>query len=312
MERVARDASAALGKTIRFTTAGESCEIDKAIVDAIVDPLTHMVRNAVDHGIESAAKRTDTGKPPEGGVSLFAYHKGGNFHLEIEDDGAGLDTERILKKAIERGLVRAEDKLRESQIFDLIFHNGFSTKDEVSSVSGRGVGMDVVKTVVSRLRGSCEVRSVAGKGTRFLMRLPLTLAIFNGMVVRVGREKYIFPNSDILDVVMLDMSEVRAVENDRHVVQVKNDVIGVIDVRRILGDGSSPGRKVTALVAHHDGRRFALLVDELLSQERIVRKNLTNEVNGIPGVAGGSILKDGKVALIIEAGNLIERLEAAA
>ncbi len=313
MERVVRDTARELKKPIRFITSGETHELDKTILDAIMDPLVHMLRNAVDHGIEPEAERVANGKSAEGTVWLLAFQRGGSFFIEIRDDGRGLNRDRILEKAKKLGLVKPSAELTDKQIYDLIFLSGFSTHDVATSISGRGVGMDVVKTSITKLKGSTELTSEKGKGTTFLIKLPLTLAIFNGMIVRIGDEKYVVPNSEIEEAIKVKAADVRRLNDNEALITHSEQAIPLVDTLRLLSKGrkkkavigEKPDESHTVLITRTGDERYALVVDELITQQRIVHKNLGTEARSLPGVAGGTILGDGSVALILETAALV-------
>jgi two-component system chemotaxis sensor kinase CheA len=312
MERVVRDTAKEVKKTVHFIPSGETHELDKTILDAVMDPLVHMLRNAVDHGIESAEDRVAKGKPPAGNVWLSAFQKGGAFYIEVRDDGKGLDKERILSKAKRLGLIPEGVELADREIYDLIFMSGFSTHEVATNISGRGVGMDVVRTSITKLKGSCELSSEKDRGTTFLIKLPLTLAIFNGMIVRIGDEKFAVPNSDIEEAMKINTSQIRKINERESLVALTDRTIPLVQTGRLLsqkhpthkGDGNLPN-EYTILVTRFGDERYGLVVDELITQQRIVHKNLGTEMRGLPGVAGGTILGDGTVALILETSTLI-------
>ena len=325
MERVVRDTSRNLNKKIEFIVSGENQELDKTIVDAIVDPLTHMVRNAVDHGIEATPEeRIKAGKPEAGRVWLNAFHKGGFFNIEIKDDGKGLDKERIVEKAIKNGIIKKNHNLNDEEIYNLIFESGLSTKDQATEVSGRGVGMDVVKHSVNKLKGTCTITSKQGEGSTFLIKLPLTLAIFNGMVVKEDNEVFIFPNSDIEEAIVIKKEQIREIGGNEKIFKFNDEVISAVKLNYMIPIALKQNKKkiekkekdaqvkYAALITSHKGKRYAIIVDELLSQQRIVLKNLGKEIENLPGVAGGTILGDGKVALILETSGLMNSYNKAA
>ena len=309
MARLARDVAAKVDKEIDFVTRGDDTELDKTVVDAIGDPLVHMVRNAVDHGLEAGpeARRT-AGKSPVGRIELRAFHQGGSIHIEIEDDGRGLDADRILAKARERGIVGEADKLSEGEIYNLIFAPGFSTAQAVTDVSGRGVGLDVVKRSIESLRGSVEIRSTRGRGSVFSIRLPLTLAIIDGMVVRVGHERYILPTLSIVRMVRPEETKLTRVF-DRSTLLKDGD--GLVPLFRIDELFSIPGAigdltRASAVIVEHGDQRCAFLVDQLLGQQQIVIKPLGPSLAGTPGLAGGAIMGDGQVGLILDIASLVQ------
>ncbi len=309
MARLARDVATKVGSKIEFVTQGDDTELDKTVVDSIGDPLVHMVRNAVDHGIEDTTEeRVRAGKPPAGRIELRAFHQGGSIHIEIEDDGRGLDAERILAKAIERGLVNEGDKLSQSEIHALIFAPGFSTAAELTDVSGRGVGLDVVKRNIEALRGHVEIRSTPGKGSVFSIRLPLTLAIIDGMLIRVGRERYILPTVSIVRMVTPEEEKITQVFERSTMLQVGDDLVPMFRIDQLF---DIPGAlqdvtHTSAVIVEQGTQRCAFLVDELLGQQQIVIKPLGDALAGTPGLAGGAIMPDGQVGLILDVAGLVQ------
>jgi len=309
MARLVRDLSKKAGKPIEFFMSGEDTELDKTVVDRIGDPLVHMVRNAVDHGIESdPEERVKAGKPRSGQIQLRAFHKGGSIFIEIEDDGRGLDCESILAKAKERGLVRDGDSMSEKEIYNLIFEPGFSTATKVTDVSGRGVGMDVVRKNIEALRGQVEIRSERGKGSVFTLRLPLTLAIIDGMVVRVGPERYIIPTLSIVRSIKPSKGELTAVLGRGEVLRVQDQLIPLYrlsNLFQIEGAEIDP-LKALVVVVEDDGKHAGLMIDELLGQQQIVIKSLGEMMRDSPGISGGAIMPDGRVGLILDVSSLIK------
>ncbi len=309
MARLARDVAKKANKKIEFVMNGEDTELDKSVVDKIGDPLVHMVRNSVDHGIESdAEERIKAGKPPEGRVELRAFHKGGNIYIEIEDDGRGLDREAILAKGIERGLVREDEPLSDSDIWKLIFKPGFSTAKQVTDVSGRGVGMDVVRRNIESLRGQIEITSRKGEGSVFSIRLPLTLAIIDGMVVRVGKERYILPTLSVVRSIQPKAEDLFTVVNQGEMLSIQGELIPMFrlhELFRIPEAERDPTRGLVAVV-EDGGRQAGVLIDELLGQQQIVIKSLGEAMRGIGGISGGAIMPDGLVGLILDVGGLVK------
>lgn len=302
LTRIVRDLSNKLDKQISFEVSGEETEIDKTVVDQIGDPLIHMIRNSVDHGIESPEDRVAAGKPAEGRISVRAYHQGGNIYIELQDDGKGLDLDAIHRKAIDRGIVREDTHLSRQEICDLVFHAGLSTAQAVSDVSGRGVGMDVVRRNVEELKGSVTLISEPGVGTTVTVRLPLTLAILDGLLVRVGSEVYVAPLLSVVESFRPKPGEVKRLANNVEVVQVRGEVVPILQLHSILNiDGAvtDPCQGLLVIVEDHD-TKFALLVDDLLGQQQAVIKNLETNFRKVPGVAGATILGDGCVALILD------------
>ena len=300
MIRLVRDLSKKSGKKVDLIMEGADTEIDRNMVDSIYDPLVHMMRNSVDHGISPPADRAQFGKPETGTVYLRAYQKGGSMMIEIEDDGEGLNTKKIRKKAIERGLISESDALSDFELNNLIFLPGFSTADKITDVSGRGVGMDVVKKAVEKLRGKVEVQSQSGKGSLFVIRLPLTLAIIDGIIVRVGSERYIIPTIAIQESMHPEEKNYSTVHGRGENLLVRGDLVPIIRLYEIFGVAPTYTDPCDAIVVvvENEGRRRALMVDELLGKEEVVIKNLGGL--DVPGVAGGTILGDGRVGLILD------------
>ncbi|MFA6282874.1 MAG: chemotaxis protein CheA [Desulfurivibrionaceae bacterium] len=305
MIRLVRDLSKKSGKKVDLIMEGADTEIDRNMVDSIYDPLVHMMRNSVDHGISPPDDRQKVGKPETGTVYLRAYQKGGSMMIEIEDDGEGLNTQKIRKKAIERGLISESDNLSDFELNNLIFLPGFSTADKITDVSGRGVGMDVVKKAVEKLRGKVEVQSQSGKGSLFMIRLPLTLAIIDGIIVRVGSERYIIPTIAIQESMHPEEKNYSTVHGRGENLMVRGELVPIIRLYEKFGVESTYTDPCDAIVVvvENEGRRRALMVDELLGKEEVVIKNLGGL--DVPGVAGGTILGDGRVGLILDLAGVI-------
>jgi len=305
MIRLVRDLSKKSGKKVDLVMEGAETEIDRNMVESIYDPLVHMMRNSVDHGISTPSERDKCGKQETGTVSLRAYQKGGSMMIEIEDDGEGLNTQKIRKKAIERGLISESDNLSDFDLNNLIFLPGFSTADAITDVSGRGVGMDVVKKAVEKLRGKVEVQSHSGKGSLFVIRLPLTLAIIDGIIVRVGSERYIIPTIAIQESMRPERANYSTVHGRGENLLVRGELVPIIKLYEIFGVPSTYTDPCEAIVVvvENEGRRRALMVDELLGKEEVVIKNLGGI--DVPGVAGGTILGDGRVGLILDLAGVI-------
>jgi len=307
MIRLVRDLSRKSGKPVQLVMSGETTEIDRNMVDAIHDPLVHMIRNSVDHGIEPPEVRRERGKPPVGTVHLRAYHKGGHVIIEIQDDGGGLDREKILRKAREKGLVRENEELSDHEIDQLIFQPGFSTADQVTDVSGRGVGMDVVKRAIEKLRGRIEINSQKGVGCTVTIKLPLTLAIIDGMVVRVGAERYIIPTMNIRETFQPSEGSVSTVHGRGEMIRVRDRLLPLVRLHRVFGIPTASTRPSEALgiVVENEGDLRCLLVDQVLGKQEVVIKSLGEKLMQLPGVSGGAILGDGRVALILDVAGLL-------
>ncbi len=307
MARIVRDVAQKCGKQIEFVTEGEDTEIDRNMVDIIADPLVHMVRNAADHGIETPDKRTANGKSATGKIKLAAYHSGGDVVVELQDDGAGLDRDKILAKAIGLNLIESDTGMSESQIFNLIFAPGFSTVDEITDVSGRGVGMDVVKRNIEAMRGRIEISSEKGKGSIFTVRLPLTLAITDGMLIRVGTERFIVPTINIQLSFRPTSKMLSTVSGRGELVSLRGELMPIFRLHNLFEvDNAIENPTEALLMIVADGRRrCALMVDELLGQYQVVAKTLGDGIGKIQGVSGGAILGDGCVGLILDVAEVV-------
>jgi two-component system, chemotaxis family, sensor kinase CheA len=310
MVRLVRDLSHKMGKEVSLQLDGEDTEIDRSMVEAIYDPLVHLVRNSVDHGLETSEERRSRGKPAAGNLWLRAYHLGGDIIIEIEDDGQGLNREAILAKARERGLVFAEETPSPERIDHLIFEPGFSTAKEVTNVSGRGVGLDVVKETITRLRGKIDIASRPGEGCCFLLRLPLTLAIIDGMVVQVGAERYIIPTVGVQETLRPGREDCFTVQGQGELIQVRSHLMPLVRLHRLFeaSDDELHPSEALIMVVEHEGEKRALLVDDILGKQEIVIKSLGPLFQQQEGLAGGTILGDGRVGLILDLAGLI-RLE---
>ncbi len=304
--RMVRDLAKKLGKTVELQLVGESTELDKGLIEKIVDPLTHLVRNAVDHGLEPPEGRRAAGKPATGQITLSAAHQSGHILIEIADDGAGLNRERILAKAARQGLAIGPEAT-DAEVWDLIFAPGFSTAEEVTDVSGRGVGMDVVRKNIQALGGSVHLWSATGQGTRVSIRLPLTLAILDGMSVRSGDETFIVPLDFVVESLHGTGLEFRSIGRDGRVVRVRADYLPVVSLAELLdiAAASQPVEQAVLVVLEADGRRIALAVDTLLGQHQVVVKNLETNFRRVNGISGATILGDGRVSLILDVSGLI-------
>ena len=308
MARIVRDLGRKLGKDIKFKTEGDETELDKTVVDQIGDPLLHMVRNAADHGIETPEERIAAGKPPQGNVTLRAYHQGGNIFLEITDDGKGLDRDVLLKKAIEKGIVSENDSLSEAEIFNLILAPGFSTAKQVTDVSGRGVGMDVVRRNVEALQGSVSINSRKGEGSTVVIRLPLTLAILDGLSIRVGAEMFIVPILSVIESFSPAAKDLKRIAGKGEVVMVRGEVLPLLRLDQLLGvtrNTQADSDSQLLVIVEDRGKKYALLVDDLLGQSQVVIKNLEANYQKVDGLAGATILGDGRVAMILDVFGLV-------
>ena len=308
MARIVRDLSHKSGKQIDFVTRGEETELDRNIVDKITDPLVHMIRNSVDHGIEMPEERAKTGKNPVGRVELRAYHQAGNIVIEIQDDGKGLNKERILQKAIEGGFVEVGQQLSDEEIFKFVFKPGLSTAEKITAVSGRGVGMDVVKRNIDSLRGKIDISSTPGQGSTFTIRLPLTLAIIDGQIVRVGKERYIIPIGSIIHSFRPAKGQVQSIQRSAEVVMVSNELLPIIRLNKHFNiqPQSDDICDCLLVVVEADGKKCCFLVDDLLGQQQVVIKSLGEGLGKVMGVSGGAIMGDGRVCLILDIPGLIE------
>ena len=306
--RQVRDLSRKMGKPAELDIGGEETEIDRNIVEELADPLMHMVRNSLDHGIEDPVERAAAGKTPMARIGLRACHQAGHIVIEISDDGRGLDAERILAKAMEKGLVGNPEHLSEDDVFHLIFEPGFSTAAQVTDVSGRGVGMDVVRKQVQKLRGHVEIQSRAGQGATFTLKVPLTLAIIDGLVVGVGRERYVVPLLAVREMFRPAADAIFTVQNRAEMVMMRGDLLAVVRLYRKFGikPHSEDPCQGLLIVAEGEGQRFCLLVDELIGKQEAVIKSLGDTFKNIAGIAGGAILGDGRVALILDPVGLIK------
>jgi two-component system chemotaxis sensor kinase CheA len=302
LARVVRDTAAKAGKQVQFITEGDDVEIDRNMVDRLGDPLVHMVRNAVDHGVESPDKRQAAGKPRVGVVRLHAYHASGNVVVELKDDGNGLHRDKIAKKAIEKGLIESDKGLSDSEVFNLIFAPGFSTAEKITDISGRGVGMDVVRRNLEAIRGRCDISSAPGQGTTFAIRLPLTLAVTDGMLVRVGEERFIVPLTHIHMSFRPEPEMLSTVVGKGEMVLLRGELMPVIRLHRLFEVPNAIENPLDALlmIVGDGSRRTALLVDDLLGQQQVVAKALGDGLGKVAGVSGGAILGDGRVGLILD------------
>jgi two-component system chemotaxis sensor kinase CheA len=308
MIRLVRDLAKNSGKQIQLNMQGEETEIDRNVVEELYEPIVHMIRNAVDHGIEIPAERMEQGKPPGGTIELRAYHSGGNIVIEIEDDGRGLNKDRILEKARLNEFIGEDSKTTDPEIYNLIFQPGLSTAEQVTGISGRGVGMDVVKRAIEKLRGRVEIASIPGERSTFTIRLPLTLAVVDGMLVRVGQERYIIPTFAIIECFLPQKSNYYTVEGKGEMVLLRDNLIPLVRLDRIFGvqaDAEEPWDGL-AVTVENNGEKRCLLLDEVLGKEEVVIKNLGMWMKDTRGVAGAAIMGDGRVGLILDIPGIIE------
>lgn len=305
--RLVHDLSLQTGKEVELIIRGEQTELDKTVMEQIGDPLVHLIRNAVDHGIESSEIRLANGKSKSGTITLDAFHQGGNIIIEVSDDGGGINREEVLKKAIEKGLVESHVTLTDSQVFDLLFEPGFSTAEQVSDISGRGVGMDVVKRNIQSLGGRIQVESEKGQGSKFKVNLPLTLAILDGQLVRVGSEVYIIPLITIVESLQAKEELINRVSGDMVVYRLREDNVPVIPIYQLFDLPAETKNVNNALlvVVEADGQKVGLMVDDLLAQQQVVIKSLKDNYQQVNGVSGATILGDGSVAMILDIPGMI-------
>jgi two-component system chemotaxis sensor kinase CheA len=301
--RVVRDVSKELGKEIELVITGAETELDKSVVEKIGDPLMHLVRNCMDHGIESGATREAHGKPRRGRVELNAYHDSGSIVIEVNDDGSGLPRDKILRKALEKGLVQANQTLSDQEIVNLIWEPGFSTADQVTNLSGRGVGMDVVRRNIQNLRGNCEVSSVEGAGTRFSIRLPLTLAIIDGFLVGVGRSSYVIPLDMVIECIELKADGAE----QRDFLNLRGEVLPFIRLREMFATEGQPPARENVVVVQYAGHKAGIVVDQLMGEFQTVIKPLSSLFRHLRSIGGSTILGSGEVALILDVQSLVQR-----
>jgi two-component system chemotaxis sensor kinase CheA len=306
--RVVRDVAKSCGKEVALVVSGQDTDLDKSILDMLAEPLAHLVRNCVDHGIEAPAERVNAGKPAQGTVSLDAYHQGNQIVIEVTDDGRGIDRDKLVAKAVEREIVSAADaaQMSEQDVVNLVFQPGLSTAEKVTAVSGRGVGMDVVKNVLDRLKGSVTIRTTPGKGTTFLLKVPLTLAIIKALLFRVGRRIYAVPLASVVEITRTRRSEVHRVDN-HDVIQLRDDVLALVHLSS-LSPESGESRKMFIVVVSLGDRKFGLVVDALVGEEELVIKALDDHLVATELVSGASILGDGTVVLILNIASVVTRL----
>lgn len=311
MQRIVRDTSKDLNKTIHLEMHGEETELDKTVVDRLGDPLVHMIRNAVDHGIETTEERQISGKNLTSNILLSASHRGGKIVIEVRDDGRGIDTERVRKKAIEKKIVRPDQKMSETEIINLLFHPGFSTKNEVTDISGRGVGLDVVKTSIEKvLQGEVNIDTELGVGTSFRITLPLTLAIIDGMVIRAGGERYIVPLTHVYESLKPKLRDIHKVTGIGDVLKLRNENIPIHRLSTLLSQKTTQASAASddiAIVVRSGSLPFSIIVDEIIGRQQVVIKKLGDEIGTLKGISGGAILGDGGAALILDLNELVQR-----
>ncbi len=309
MPRLVRELSMKTAKKVRIEMSGENTEVDRTIVERLSDPLTHIIRNAVDHGIETPAERLAAGKGEEGLIHLSADHRGGRIVIEIRDDGAGIDHERVLRKAREKGLIDPEATLTDDEISNLVFLPGFSTADTISDISGRGVGMDVVRRNIQDLGGRISLKSERGRGMTIQLALPLTLAVMDGMVIKVGRETYVTPMSAIVECLRPARTDVHKLLGTRGMLQLRGNLVPIVhlgDLLDVTSEVSDLADGVVIITEAGEGTRFGLVVDELCGHQQVVIKSIEESYGAVPGIAAATILGNGRVAFILDVEKLSE------
>jgi len=296
-----RDIAGKMGKQIELQTYGRATELDKSLIERIIDPLTHLVRNSLDHGIETPERRIQAGKDPVGQLVLSAQHSGGNIVIEVSDDGGGLNRDRILNKAQQQGIAVSENAT-DDEIWQLIFAPGFSTAEKITDISGRGVGMDVVRRNIQDMGGHVQLSSTEGHGTTTRIVLPLTLAILDGMSVRVGEETFILPLNHVTESLQPNNEQIYSVTGNERVMHVRGEYLPLVEMHRVFGvaNAQTDPTQAIAVIMQAEDRRFALLVDHLVGQHQVVVKNLESNYRKVPGISAATILGDGSVALIID------------
>jgi len=309
MPRLVRDISTKLSKKVKLVTTGEDTEVDKTVVEELSDPLTHMIRNSLDHGMEMPADRIAQGKPEEGVVHLSAEHRGGRIIIEVTDDGAGINREVVRRKAIEKGLIEADAEMSDSEIDSLIFEPGFSTADEVTALSGRGVGMDVVRRNIQSLGGRVSVQSYPGRGTRFQLTLPLTLAVLDGMIVEVGTEKYVIPINNIIETVRPRREQIESLVTGGTVMEIRGDYVRVVQLSQVFGlegEATDIENSLVVIAEADGGKTIGIAVDRLVGQQQVVIKSLEANYLPVEGISSATILGNGNVCLILDVDDLGE------
>ena len=309
MPRLVRELATKTGKKVQLEMHGENTEVDRSIIERLGDPLTHIIRNSIDHGIESPAARAAAGKNEEGTICLSAEHRGGRIVVEVRDDGGGIDPDRVLKKAREKGLVSPDAVLTEDEINNLIFMPGFSTAETISDISGRGVGMDVVRRNIQDVGGRITIKSERGRGMTLQLALPLTLAVMDGMVIKVSHETYVLPMSAIVECLRPSRSDIHNLVGGRGLLQLRGNLVPVVHLSDLLDmgvDNSESDERVVIIADAGDGTRLGIIVDELLGHQQVVVKSMEESYGAVPGVAGATILGNGRVALILDVEKLSE------
>jgi two-component system chemotaxis sensor kinase CheA len=306
--RLVRDLAQKSGKKIQLLTAGEETELDKSVIESIGDPLTHLIRNSADHGLEPPDERLTAGKPEQGTIKLNAFHEGGNICITVEDDGRGLNRDRILAKAVKQGLVPESEKLPDDQIWQLIFKPGFSTAEKITDVSGRGVGMDVVKRNIEALGGAVGIKTTPGKGTLFTLKLPLTLAIIDGMTVRAGKELYIIPLVSIVESIQPRADTIRTIIGQAELINVRGAYHPIVRLHQAFHIEPEHTDLLDSIlvIVETEGERVAVMVDELVGQQQVVIKSLEKNFRKVQGIAGATILGDGTVGFILDVRGLLD------
>ncbi|MDR1100383.1 MAG: chemotaxis protein CheA, partial [Treponema sp.] len=304
--RLVRDLSKSLNKKINLVIEGEETELDKSVIEDLLDPIMHSVRNSIDHGIETLEERKAAGKPEEGMVLLKAANEGNMIMIEISDDGKGIDVEAVKAKAVERGIISPNKILSDVEAFNLIFEPGFSTAKQITSISGRGVGLDVVRRSIEKLNGTVTVTSEHGKGTKFTIKLPLTLAIIQGLLVRVGQEIYSIPITSVIESLRIKPEDIQMIDN-YEVFNIRNDVISLLRLNQLFGIKTEEQQEYNFIVIVGTAeKKMGFMVDSLIGEEDVVIKPLRDQFTNSPGIAGASILGDGSVSLIIDVSQLLE------
>jgi len=307
MSRIVRDISAQMGKQVAFEISGEETELDRNVVEEIGDPLVHMIRNALDHGLESTAERIVAGKSETGQISLKAYHRGGSVVIELSDDGGGIDPERVFQKAVANGIVPEDESLPEAEIYKLIFAPGFSTAEEITDISGRGVGMDVVRQNIEKLRGKIEIDSALGEGSTFRIILPLTMAIIDGLIVTVGSDRFIIPTASVKVALRPDPESLTTIQGNQEILNLREKVFPLVRLHQHfqIANAETDPLNATLVIVETGAQPYALLVDKLVTKQEVVVKSLGSLMSRIPGVSGGAILGDGNIALILDPTTLV-------